>query len=52
MIKKGNQCYLPPTKANGNSCCTLYTWQPNSDGYYYDNCSMKCVTEYLSLIHI
>ena len=44
LIKNGNKCYLPPTKANGSPCCTLWTWQPNNDGLYYDNCSMKCVS--------
>ena len=45
MIKKGNKCYHPPTKANGSSCCVLNAWQPNNDGYYYENCSMKCASD-------
>ena len=36
-------CMLPPTKANGQPCCSMKVWQPNYAGYYYDNCSAKCV---------
>lgn len=36
------KCYLPPTKVGGGSCCQMYAWQPNTEGFYYDNCSMKC----------
>ena len=37
-----DQCHLPPTKQDGSACCELFMWQPNTEGYYYDNCSMKC----------
>lgn len=40
---KDGTCYGPPVTAAGESCCTIYMWQPNSNGFYYDNCSMKCV---------
>lgn len=38
------QCHLPPTKEDGSACCELFMWQPNTEGYYYDNCSMKCAS--------
>ena len=37
-----DQCFLPPTTADGSSCCEMYMWQPNTEGFYYDNCSMRC----------
>jgi hypothetical protein len=42
IFKKGSKCYAPPTKSDGSPCCILYAWQPNSAGYYYDDCSMQC----------
>ena len=41
-LKKNGQCVGMPTKADGSACCTMQIWQPSNDGYYYDNCSMKC----------
>jgi hypothetical protein len=38
----GGMCVPPPTDAAGKPCCEVFMWQPNSVGYYYDNCSMKC----------
>lgn len=34
-------CVEPPTTATGESCCTVFMWQPNAKGLYYDNCSMR-----------
>jgi hypothetical protein len=36
------ECVLPPVDAAGAPCCTVYMWQPNTGGLYYDNCSMQC----------
>eukprot|EP00892_Ulva_mutabilis_P009426 jgi/Ulvmu1/6856/UM031_0061.1 len=41
----GGECYLPPTKDDGSACCEMFMWQPNTEGYYYDNCSMKMVID-------
>lgn len=43
------QCYLPPTKEDGSACCQLFMWQPNTEGYYYDNCSTKCAPQHQPL---
>jgi hypothetical protein len=48
LFKVGDACMLPPVGEDGDPCCTLYTWQPNSNGFYSDNCSMKCAS--LSLV--
>jgi hypothetical protein len=39
---KDGTCMLPPKNAAGNPCCTLYMWQPNAEGMYYSECTMKC----------
>ena len=39
---KDGTCVAPPQTAAGQPCCEIFMWQPNSGGYYYDNCSMKC----------
>lgn len=36
------ECFLPPTKGDDSPCCEVFMWQPNTEGYYYDNCSMRC----------
>ena len=41
---KDGECVAPPQTAAGQPCCEIFMWQPNSGGYYYDNCSMKCAT--------
>lgn len=41
---KSGECVLPPTKDNGQPCCTMKVWQPNYAGFYYDNCSAKCAS--------
>ena len=41
-FKQGGQCVGMPTKADGSACCAMEMWQPSNDGFYYDNCSMKC----------
>ena len=41
--QNNGKCFLPPKKANGSPCCEMFMWQPNTEGYYYDNCSMRCV---------
>lgn len=41
---KDGTCLPPPVTAAGTPCCTIYMWQPNSDGFYYDNCSMQCAS--------
>jgi hypothetical protein len=38
----GTTCVKPPTKADGSSCCTMMSWQPNSDGLYLPGCSISC----------
>lgn len=38
------ECVAPPATATGEACCEVFMWQPNSDGFYYENCSMKCAT--------
>lgn len=42
--QNNGQCYLPPTQADGSACCEMYAWQPNTEGFYYDNCSMRCAS--------
>lgn len=34
-------CVPPPQNGAGSPCCTIYMWQPNARGFYYDNCSMQ-----------
>lgn len=36
------QCILPPKNDAGNPCCMVYMWQPNAEGMYYSDCTMKC----------
>eukprot|EP00892_Ulva_mutabilis_P005403 jgi/Ulvmu1/3234/UM150_0003.1 len=43
--KTGEQCLLPPTAPDGGPCCEMYMWQPNTEGFYYDNCSMRMEIE-------
>lgn len=40
----GGECVAPPVNDEGESCCEVFMWQPNTAGLYYENCSMKCVT--------
>lgn len=42
--QNNGQCHLPPTQSNGEPCCEVFMWQPNTGGYYYDNCSMRFVS--------
>lgn len=41
--KPNGDCVKPPTKADHSPCCMMKMWQPNYAGFYYDNCSAKCV---------
>ena len=42
VFRRSGKCHPAPMKPNGKPCCQLRAWQPNSRGYYYSNCSMKC----------
>ena len=44
-FNQNGQCVGMPTKADGSACCAMEMWQPSNDGFYYDNCSMKCATD-------
>ena len=35
------ECVTPHVNDAGASCCEVYMWQPNTEGIYYENCSMK-----------
>ena len=48
---KDGTCLPPPVTAAGSPCCTIYMWQPNADGFYYDNCSMKCGLQPFPLLY-
>lgn len=37
----GTTCVKPPTKADGSPCCVLKSWQPNNEGLYLPDCSMR-----------
>lgn len=40
--RSDGQCMLPPTNDVGNPCCMMHMWQPNAEGMYYGDCTMKC----------
>jgi hypothetical protein len=42
--KTDGTCMLPPKTSAGNPCCTLFAWQPNAEGMYFSDCTMKCVS--------
>eukprot|EP00892_Ulva_mutabilis_P005407 jgi/Ulvmu1/3238/UM150_0011.1 len=42
---KNDKCFLPPTQKDGSPCCEMFMWQPNTAGFYYDNCSMRMEIE-------
>lgn len=41
QFSSGGQCQDFPRAPGGGPCCTLYMWQPNENGLYYDDCTMS-----------
>jgi hypothetical protein len=44
LFSTGGGCVAPPTAADGSPCCHMKMWQPNTGGFYLNNCSMKCAS--------
>ena len=42
FFRSGGRCYLPPLRTDGSGCCEMFVWQPDSEGFYDDKCSMRC----------